>query len=68
MSKQHNMGRGSHLSEEAERQESLVDINDEVLNDKQPTRPTVHERHISQNSKKEPPIKPNHGGKPIRVM
>jgi len=66
MSKDTNMGRASHLSQEAALQQNLPSVEAEVGD--QPTRPTVHGRHISQNSKKEPPIKPSGTGKPRRIL
>lgn len=66
MSKQHNIGRKSHVAQEAELQQNMPSIDQEMSN--QPTRPSVHGRHISQRSKKEPPIKPSRRHKPTRIM
>jgi hypothetical protein len=66
MGKQQNMGRRSHLEQEAELEQNLASIEQEIGD--QPARPSVHGHHISQRSKKEPPIKHTRSGKPHRLM
>lgn len=56
MTKNHNMGRRSHLEKEAELQEELPEIKQETGD--QLVRPTLHAHHIDKGSKKEPPVKP----------
>lgn len=60
------MGRGAHLSQEAELQQNLPGIDDEIGD--QAIRPTVHAHHVNQGSKKEPPIKPSRRGRPHRII
>ena len=52
MTKQHNMGRKSHHAQDAQFNQNIKGLNDEI--GEQPTRPSVGKQHPTKSSKEEP--------------
>jgi len=52
MTKNHNMGRKSHHVQDAQWQQNLAGLSDELGS--QPTRPSIHQQKPTKNSKEIP--------------
>jgi hypothetical protein len=66
MSQNQNMGRKSHIIQDAQFEQNAAGLQDEIGN--QPSRPTVHSHKATKKIGKEPPIRSSSTERPRRIM